>query len=432
MKVFNLTLRFFWIWLPLLLISCGPVVLPEESGQINSTDLPPIEYPITVTPYPTSTLTPCGYFPTPSHPIPTVPPALKAQQLFTPLPDQGVRVENVEEIFISKASLTSQSQEETCLERLMISDLEGNILVAATVVPDGQTVITIDVETGEVQQISQVIEQGIEYLKISGQYIIWTEPTPDLGDFQSRLQLFDLEQHQQTTLQEGSFRYLDIKDDLLVWQDFGGQSWNIYGYDLRTKQVFTMIESPLFQTIPHICSEEWVIYLQDEPNSQAELNSQMMIDLYAYHLPTDETILIGQVPARNDAMFGQFHDCDGQYVAWINGNFEDATLKLHDASTGAFQTETQQVIHAHHLYNLTTRTDRILNMQPSLSRVQIDGDILPGYDIQRDAYFDTIPAYVPLEDRMGGPLLFSKNRVVWMASPDYAPRKLFAATITHD
>jgi hypothetical protein len=148
-------------------------------------------------------------------------------------------------------------------------------------------------------------------------------------------------------------------------------------------------------------------------------------DLFAHNLFTDETILIGQVPLSQSPATGRSHDCDGNRVAWASWSWD---------------IQTNQPVAQQHLYDLTTRTERLLNIPVEGwgIRVRIAGDILlstVGYDLSRDVAFSPF-ANVPLEQTKGsGGAMISGNRLAWIARPGDAvegPWHLYTAAIIRD
>lgn len=398
----------------------------EPGGQVFQS---PIRTP-TRPPYPPPELP--TVVPTPPGPPPTLPPyppprgtpivEPPRRATPTPFPDRGVRVGPAREVIPSGGDVT--------VEELYNPDLDGNTLVARARVPGGITIVAIDLETGLVQRLTRVAERGIEGPRISGHYVAWIEPAPELGRDMRQVHVCDRTQGREFTVGYGSRFQPDLKDDILVWQENRERSWGIYGYDLRAAQEFTVAEGPGVHSFPRACGREWVIYLQHEQGWPS------VADLRAHSLTTGGDILIGQVPFPRDAAAGHQHACDGYRVAWVSVRTEQYTGQEVDPTTGKAETVTNTIsVYEQHLYDLTTREDRILDIPVhGLPFLQLGGDILIstiGYDLKRNVPFDLL-SRLPLDQRVGGQMALSNERLAWTAHPPGGPQRLYAAVIVRD
>ncbi len=389
----------------------------------------PIETP-SPPPYPPPELptvvpTPPGPPPTlPPYPPPRGTPIVEPPRQPTPTPflDRGVRVGSAREVILSGGDVT--------IEQLSNLDLESNILVGSARVPGGVTIVVIDLETGRVQRLTRVAERGVEGLRISGRYVAWIEAAPELGRDMRQLHVFDRSQGREFTAGYGLRFHPDLKDDILVWQENREGSWGIYGYDLGAAREFTVAEGPGVRSFPRVCNREWAIYLQHEQGWPR------VADLRAHNLTTGEDILIGQAPFPRDAAAGHQHACDGYRVAWVSVRTEQYTGQEVDPTTGKAETVTNtRPVYEQHLYDLTTREDRILDIPVhGLPFLQLDGDILIstiGYDLKRNVPFDLL-SRLPLDQRVGGQMALSNERLAWTAHPPGGPQRLYAAVIVRD
>ncbi|MER3513183.1 MAG: hypothetical protein C4310_01210 [Chloroflexota bacterium] len=226
------------------------------------------------------------------------------------------------------------------------------------------------------------------------------------------LHVFDLTRTREFTVGQGLFHWPDLNDGLLVWQEGRGGGIGIYGYDLATNRTLTIAQGPFLHSFPRVCSRQWVIYLkQGLPEHWPSI-----VDLYAYNLLTGEDILIGQVLLPRNASAGQQHACDGRRIAWLGVRETDATLTFEQ-----------------HLYDLATRTDRILDLpNPGAAHhVLIEDDLLismVGYDLQRDVPFNVLWG-LPLDQITGGQLALSNNRLAWTTQPYGGSQHLYTAFI---
>ncbi len=322
----------------------------------------------------------------------------------TPLPDRGVRVGSP-----SKATI---SWGDVAIESLYNPNLDGDTLVANARVSDGVTIVGIDLKTGRVQRLSRVAERGIEEPHVSGGYVAWVESAPELNQIVRQLHVFDLVQTREFTVGQKSHYYqLDLKDNLLVWQDYRGQGWGIYGYDLTSAQNLTVAEGPGIYSFPRVCSREWGIYLQNVQEGWPGT-----ADLRAHNLTTGEDISIGQMPFPRNASAGEQHACEGNRVTWVSVEMQQSVP-----------------IYKQHVYDLSIRSDRVLNMQVrDLPSVTLSGDILissVGYDLAKDVPFSVFSNTLPEQFHISSALLLSKDKTVWLVSETDGSLGIYSASI---
>lgn len=399
-------------------VSPGTQVFQSPIGTPTRPPYPPPELP-TVVP------TPPGPPPTlPPYPPPRGTPIVEPPRrpTPTPFPDRGVRVGPVREVIPSGGDVT--------VEELYNPDQDGTMLVASARVPGGITIVAIDLETGLVQRLTRVAGRGIEGPHISGHYVAWIEPAPELGRDMRQIHVLDRTQGREFTPGYGLRFQLDLKDHLLVWQEKRDRGWGIYGYDLVTGQELTVAEGPDVRSFPRACSSEWILYLQHKQGWPG------VADLHAHNLTTGEDILIGQVPFPRDAAAGHQHACDGPRVAWMSVKREQYTGQEVEPTTGKSETVTTIIpVYEQHLYDLTTREDRILDIPvQGLPSLLLDDNILVsavGYDLKRDVPFDLF-SHFPLDQSVGGQLTLANDRLVWTASPLGGPQRLYTALIVRD
>lgn len=338
----------------------------------------------------------------------------------TPLPDLGVRASAPVEVTVSPVTIQGNNLP---ISGLFAPDLDGNLLAAKAQVQNDTLIVVIDVDTGDVEHFAQIADYNSEGPYIAGSLVSWVEPVSNTVSNLKQVQLLDLSTDLERTVWQGNLYQLDIKDEILVWQEERGQGWGINGYDLMHEQELIIAGGSGTFTWPRICSGEWVVYMHYSDSPEAgEVGTS---DLFAHNLFTDETILIGQVPLSQSPTTGRSHDCDGNHVAWASWSWD---------------TQTDQPVAQQHLYDLTTRTERLLNIpiEGWGIRVRIVGDILlstVGYDLSRDVAFSPF-ANVPLEQTKGsGGAMISGNRLAWIARPGDAvegPWHLYTAAIIRD
>ena len=317
-------------------------------------------------------------------------------QLPTPLPDRGVRVSVATEVALEG---TEGLAAEPNIEGLFTPDLDGNLLVAKAKSANDIFLMVIDLQTRSIKYSIPITSFSSGNPRVLGKYVAWIERSSSGA---TQLQLLDVETGLRRTIWQGRLRQLDMKDGVLVWQEYGEPRTGLYGYDLSTEKGFEIYQGVKGKASiePRICSKEWVIYMNfaDLP----EPGQVESADIYARNLYTSETVLIGQVPLVDSPTTGRSHDCDGNQIAWASYS--------NDLQTGA-----------QHIYDLKERTERILDipLRGWGTRVVFDGDILlsggVGYDLDRNVPFSHWSDDIPIEQR--GQMLLSDNRLAWIAQP---------------
>jgi hypothetical protein len=324
----------------------------------------------------------------------------------TDLPDRGVRIGSPNKPSISWA--------DAAIEHLYNPALDGDLLVSDATVPAGTAVVAINLKTGRISQLSQVRGQSVEEPHVSGRYVAWIESVPGSDPTARQLHVFDLTQSRESVVGQPRLPYqLDLKNDIMVWQDYRGQRWGIYGYDLSATQEFTIaVDSTNTLSAPRICSKAWVIFLQN-----IQQGGDGTADLHARNLATGEDILIGQIPLVQDSTAGDQHACDGNRVAWVS-----------------VQTQAAGPIYKQHIYDLNSRSDRVLDIQiKTLPAVRLNGDVLlssVGYDLAKDVPFKATPSISPEQFRIGSAPLLSRDRVAWIVNETDGTQGIYTAPIT--
>ncbi len=324
----------------------------------------------------------------------------------TDLPDRGVRIGSPNKSSISWADVS--------IEHLYNPALDGDLLVSDAKVPTGTAVVAINLKTGRILQLSQTRGQSVEEPHVSGRYVAWIESASGSDTTARQLHVFDLTQSQESVVGQPRLPYqLDLKNDIMVWQDYRGQGWGIYGYDLSAAREFTIaVDSTNTLSAPRICSKAWVIFLQN-----IQQGGGGTADLHARNLATGEDILIGQTPLTQDSMAGDQHACDGNRVAWVG-----------------VQNQASEPIYRQHIYDLNTRSDRILDFQiKTLPAVRLIGDVLlssVGYDLAKDVPFSARPNIRPEQFRIGSATLLTRDKVAWIVNEPDGTQGVYTAPIT--
>ncbi len=353
---------------------------------------------------------------TPSPPVPqiipsappTCPPDGAKEHCFfvpTPLPDQGVRVSPLSEL----TSVTSVKGETMYpLERFWSMALDGNTLVGMANESGQIKLYALDLKSGHIRQLG-TSNPGVSAIHASGRYVVWNRDQTDVF-------AYDLQMDTETRIASGA--YPDVSGSIIVWVDLRnlnqGDLADIYGYDLDLGQEFPIVARPGRQVQPKIANL-WVAYL--------EIIGERDYRLRVHHIQTGEDFEVGAVPVFIPPSFlvaAQYFAISGNRLAWVPAQNPSSV----------------------HLYDLNTRTDRILleSESPYLD-LRLDGDILVffhndsliGYDLVRDTSF-SIPR-VPSDEWLGASssLFLSEGRLVWALTRDTEQAQhLFEAWIVRD
>lgn len=342
---------------------------------------------------------------------------ITSSQLPPSLPDRGVGISVPTEVALEGAENLMSS---STAGGLFAPDLDGTLLVAKARSGSDVFLVVIDTQNGRIDYSMPIINNDSESPHIAGKYVAWAESIPNSDSNIKQVLLLDLEKGVTRTIWQGNLHQLDLKDEILIWQEYRGTSWGIYGYDLANEQELTIAQGAGIFAWPRICSRNWVIFMHypREPEPR-QLDSA---ELRTHNLQTGETFPVGQVPLSDSPTTGRSHDCDGTRIAWASFS-----------NNAKVDPMAQQ-----HIYDLQDRSERILDMpvQGWGIRVVIDGDFLlstVGYDFNRDVSFSLWSNDIPIEQR--GQILLSDNRLAWIADPpagDADFPHLYTATIIRD
>jgi hypothetical protein len=340
-------------------------------------------------------------------------------QLPTSLPDRGVGISIPTEVEIALEG-TENLMTGSTTDGLFAPDLDGTLLVAKARSGNDVFLVILDIQNGRIDYSLPIINNDSEAPHIAGKYVAWAESVPNSDSNIKQVLLLDLEKGSTRTIWRGNLHQLDLKDEILIWQEYRGTSWGIYGYDLANEQELTIAQGTGIFAWPRICSRNWVVFMHypHEPEPR-QLDSA---ELLTHNLQTGETFPVGQIPLSDSPTTGRSHDCDGTRIAWASFSSNTETGPM-----------AQQ-----HVYDLQDRRERILDIpvQGWGTRVVIDGDILlstVGYDFNRNVSFSLWSNDIPIEQR--GQILLSDNRLAWIAdSPagDAGSPHLYTATIIRD
>ena len=395
------------------LLASRLVLMRDQSSTLAApgTFQSPVEKPLPITPAFTVLLelTPAPPFPGESRPFqsPLIEPTPIGVLPSTPFPDRG--------IYVSASTTLTPLADESTIDRLSFPDWDGTELVARAEAKGKVAVVLVDLTNGQMHLLNQLSERGAVSPHISGRYVVWADPVPE-GDL-LQMRVYDLRTDRLfSPYVPGYYHQLDFADGIAVWQDYRDNKWGIYGYNVRTSQAITIGQGNL--GCPQI-SYPWVIYL--DTNLSSEGSPANIARLWAYHLRTAERLSLGLVFNPNDATACSYHAIDDSRVAWLGLREEQNTKSETNPETG----QTEAVITANpayepHVYDLRTRTDRILDIPIQWPpRTLLSGDVVVfgnvGFDLASDIPFNVIPD-PQWANEAGLPLLLSDDRVVWLTN----------------
>lgn len=273
---------------------------------------------------------------------------------------------------------------------------DNNTLIRVAKTDDKLGLFAIDLTGNTIHQIgSAPFDEGISGLSVSGNRVVWgTVRKIHIYDFKTK------EESQVETT--ATYPAPTISGKVAIWD-------GLFAYDLEKHIPLTITSTTGATRYPRI-SGDWIVSfdaLYDGPEWGHGAK------LYAHNLKTNEEFLIGEM-AMGYGWQG-FYAIDTPWVAWLSKpNLE---TNINDQSKL-------------HLFNLETRTDRIVTPTAVITKtrsfplnLQLDGNVvlyhlgrdLYGYDIARDVSF---PIANP--SSAGGDPIISNDRIVWETPTDKA------------
>ena len=197
----------------------------------------------------------------------------------------------------------------------------GDTMVGDTLINGEQQLVTLDLTTGEMRQISSAPGTTVKYFaRISESWVVWIEQeaNPPDGPLERQLKVYDREKQREFTLEAAAPSSLDLAGDMVVWEGGG----DVFAHNLRTGQRWTVAGRPNTQWYPHI-SGRWVIYLD-----WAVPADQPGVDLWAYNLESGEDRLVGQEYYPLTSSAGTYHALSGSRVVWTTPMGADYTFQV--------------------------------------------------------------------------------------------------------
>jgi hypothetical protein len=327
----------------------------------------------------------------------------------------SVEVGTVHEIDLSKSPIT--------FSKLYSPRVDGNTLIAAAITDNNHSaILKFDLDTGAIQTTSAESVVGILWLGFSGSNVAWLK-APGQENIQSQsINVIDLQKPDEPARQigKGEIRRPDLKDRILLWEEFSNHNWGIAGYDLRASKPLVLGQDKAFA--PYVCSQTWSIYLANQNSQVAPLGSA---DLHAHNWVTGEDVLIGQVPTPADMHVPRQIACDQDRVAWISVTPKELTSTVTDPQTGQTDTVTTTIATAsYHIFDLQTKKDQLLSgFEQGIAQIMLRGDILismngyVGYDLKKNVTFKALPNPVFLNTLQDGfTLAVGRDREIWLSS----------------
>lgn len=337
--------------------------------------------------------------PTSSKPIPTavLPPALQ----------RGSRV--------GLPTLVLGSDSRT---RLGLTALSGKRAAVSITNADGWTCVFVgDINTGRAEQIAS-LRGNIQDLVISDQYAVWTDQTVEESSppctpkapasapgtalpldqpcrsnppqYRSELHVYDLQARREIDRRAGTYRFLNLSNDVLVWQDYFG----IYGQSIANKQTFTVtLQSASYPKI----AGDWIAY----SIPQEGVNRMLTADLHLFSQRTKEDKVIGSVAAQAD---GAGYAIDGTWLAWMKIDGGQSTPPAYEVN----------------VYSLATKQNRKIDVGNTIypSPLLLSDGLLVyardgwhAVDLKNGAQFDLFVSQSAIESVTS--LKVSDNRLLW-------------------
>jgi hypothetical protein len=210
------------------------------------------------------------------------------------------------------------------------------------------------------------------------------------------MHVYDLGARREAELVVASRRFLDLDGNVLVWQEYRGTTWGIYGQDLVTGRPFTVTTQSA--SYPKVAGQ-WVAYVVRAATAPEDLASE----LHMFNRRTGEDSVLGLVSSSVD---GGGFAIDGNSLAWVK------------VSLGA--ESAQPSVYELHVYDMIAGQDRQVNIGSNayLTNLHLSDDLLlylqhgwQAADLRRNITFEVFPPSAGLD--MLSELVVFGNRLVW-------------------
>lgn len=303
--------------------------------------------------------------------------------------------------------------------------LHHKLLIISVTDAQGWTCLFISDINGKRPEQIATLRGMLEELVVSDQYLVWVDKvyivdSPESGrtsespastreispqqpgaqhavdasiSTHTYIHVYDLRARREVAQYEAERRFFDLANDVLVWQEYRGTTWGVYGQNLATGQMFTVTNESA--SYPRV-GGDWIAYV----GSRESVN-RLAVDLHLFNWRTGEEMLIG--PVSNDPG-GKGYDIDEESLAWVKVQADRQGFPSYEL----------------HIYNLATGNDRRLETGNGeyLGNLHLSDHLLiyaqsgwQAADPQTELMFTIFPSPAALESI---PMLgVSNNRLVW-------------------
>jgi len=311
-------------------------------------------------PVPTPTTTPTAT--PPVSPLPTP----------TPDPDQGLRVLPQRDVTLGP------NEEGKPYTGFIPLRMEGEQLVGRGSTGTESHLVSVDLNTGQVERLSEVNIAGVDVvygdLAIRAGYVEYP--------YNASIEIINVVSGEKQVFALGIPRIgsMSFQDGLAAWtttNDRKTESPGLYGYLLESGELFPvqLDEPDRFTGKPNVCNAEWIAYQVASVDPRYADTYPRTVHMYhhevwAYHYPTGDKIHLGMT---HD--FGGLEAygirCDKNHLIWL------------ERAADAAPTETgYQLWH----FDLSTRTRHVMadGVRGASSELRIYDDILWNWDMVYD------------------------------------------------
>jgi len=322
----------------------------------------------------------------------------------------------------SPALLATSSQQAAIRSQVA---LHHELLIIPVTDAQGWTCLFISDINGKQPEPIATLRGMLEELVISDQYLVWVdkiyivdssesgrtsespvstrEISPQQPGAQQNLDasisthtyihIYDLRAHREVAQYEAERRFFDLAKDVMVWQEYRGATWGIYGQNIATGRTFTVTtESASYPRV----GGDWIAYV----GSRESVN-RLAVDLHLFNWRTGKEVLIG--PVSNDPS-GKGYDIDDEALAWVKVQADRQgfpSYELHVYSLAAGDDRRLETGDSEYLGNLHLADHLLIYAQNGWQAV----------DLQTGSMFTIFPSPAALESI---PMLgVFNNRLVW-------------------
>ena len=302
-------------------------------------------------PTPTPTIIPTR----PESPLPT--PTIDPSQVLRVLPQRDVTLGPNEEGRTYTGFIPLRIEDEQLIGRGSTGTGESHL-------------VTVDLNTGQVQRLSTVDVSGMEVLygdlAIQSGYISYPN--------NASMKVTNIYSGKQEVLPLGVSRHnnMSFQDGLAAWHNYRGNSVEasgIYGYLFEREELFVVHLDGLDQLSlkPHVCNAEWIAYLVAVLDPKFTDIEPKTVDMYQYEVWTFHH------PSGDKIYLGMTHDygspkeygprCDSNHLIWLERAPDMAPSGIY-----------YQLWH----FDLTTRGRRMIadDVHGASTEMRMYGDIL--------------------------------------------------------